>query len=217
MYLTNQCWNQRLHAMSMFCEIWMFNVTASMGAQMDELKLKNPGWKNNMITNFALLCKTNKVNIPCATTHMQYKKHTHKPENKKKTQHLLKSQRPNAPKTNTKQWLSRLAAGLESRWFCGFVYVAPLAQSKFINPRLIFQQSAVVLWKLKQTVCQSAGSQGYIPGAVNKLLGLDQKEEKKTWKNVRVGQGWEHMRPHVTWHQNGNPHNKYSDSSFGTL
>jgi len=68
----------------MFCEIWMFNVTASMGAQMDELKLKNPGWKNNMITNFALLCKTNKVNIPCATTHMQYKKHTHKPENKKK-------------------------------------------------------------------------------------------------------------------------------------
>jgi hypothetical protein len=44
---------------------------------------KNPGWKNNMITNFALLCKTNKVNIPCATTHMQYKKHTHKPENKK--------------------------------------------------------------------------------------------------------------------------------------
>jgi chemotaxis receptor (MCP) glutamine deamidase CheD len=29
----------------MFCEIWMFNFTASMGAQMDELKIKIQGGK----------------------------------------------------------------------------------------------------------------------------------------------------------------------------
>ena len=67
------------------------------------------------------------------------------------------------------------------------------------------QMDFSVMWHMAQDSQQphafsnvASNRLGNVQGAINKRLGLGQKKSNETWKDVRVGQGWEHIRPHVT-------------------